>query len=496
MKGLALIIGNGSYEQAGNNLKNPVNDANDFSDVLKRLGYLVKCKTNVNLQDMDQEIAEFGKKLDNYDVGIFYFGGHGMQIDGDNFITATNTNFNSEVSAKYSSITLNKVLAYMEKATSETNIIILDACRDNPFERSWNRSLANQGLAPMYAPKGTLIAYATSPGERAKDGVGSNGLYTSALLKHIEERNITIEEFFKRVRNSVYAFSNGKQTSWEHTSLTGTFIFNSGQLVQAVKVPYTESAIADKNFELNSGNQITKIIKELKVHSWYVQSPAIRQIPTLQVVDCAIDELFILGRNILQTANGGENNASYLMKSLANDIQQFNQDGENHVLNGILYEIYFNSDGIFRGNYIKAHFLPEISLLNSNELYKKSFDFIEEQLEPFKECIFYIPSFNNKSVNFDILFEKTIKDGVPIYVVKDIQHEIKSVLKKDSENSFFNTGNETYYETMQYNGLKRKVCALTNVPLTKLTLVSNFDNEINDFSKVDFPIGYKIDKNN
>lgn len=496
MKGLALIIGNGSYEQAGNNLKNPVNDANDLSDVLKRLGYIVKCITNVNQQEMDVEIAEFGKKLDNYDVGIFYFAGHGMQIDGDNFITVSNTNFESEVSAKYSSITLNKVLAYMEKASSETNIVILDACRDNPFERSWNRSLANQGLAPMYAPKGTLIAYATSPGERAKDGVGNNGLYTSALLKHIEEKNITIEEFFKRVRNSVYAFSNGKQTSWEHTSLTGTFIFNSGQLIHSINTPYSDSAIADKDFELNSDKPITEIIKELKVHNWYVQSPAISKIPTIQLNQCDKNELFILGRNILQTANGGENDANYLMANLANNLQQFNDNGENHILNGILFEIYFDSKGIFRGDYIKSAYLSEIGALSSNPKFKKSFEFIENQLDPFRENIFYIPSFKNISVNFDILFEKIIKEGIPIYRVKDIQQEIKSVLKKDSANSFFNTGNEIYYETMQFSGLKRKISDLSNVPINKLTLASNFEKEITDFSKVDFPIGYQIKKNN
>ena len=102
MKGLALIIGNANYEKAENNLKNPINDAKDFADVLNRLGYVVKCLTDINQQDLDSEIDEFGKKLNDYDVGLFYFAGHGMQIDGDNFMTVTNTNFDTEISAKYS----------------------------------------------------------------------------------------------------------------------------------------------------------------------------------------------------------------------------------------------------------------------------------------------------------------------------------------------------------------------------------------------------------
>ena len=496
MRGLALVVGNANYEKAENNLKNPINDANAFSDILSRLGYIVKCVTDINQQDLNSEIDDFGKKLNDYDVGIFYFAGHGMQIDGDNFMTVTNTAFDTEVSAQYSSVTLNKVLAYMERASNETNIVILDACRDNPFERSWDRSLSLQGLAPMYAPKGTLIAYATSPGERAKDGAGENGLYTSALLKHIQDKNITIEEFFKRVRNSVYTFSNGKQTSWEHTSLTGTFIFNSGQLVQSTNAPYPDEAIADKNFDLSSSNQLIDIVKELKVSNWYVQNPAMEKVVELNVDDYTDVELFILGRNILQTANGGENEAGEFMNDLANRLNQFTKNGINHVLNGLLFETYFNSDGVFRGKYLKTSYLPSLSALSGNANYSKSYDFIEEQLEIFRENMFYIPNSKNQTVNFDVVFEKQQKDGVPIFRVLDIKHEIKSVLVKDSENSFFNSGDDIFYETMQFAGLKSKISQISLVPVNKVVIATNFDSEINDFSKIDFPIGFKISKNN
>lgn len=399
MKGLALIIGNSNYEQPENRLKNPVNDARDFSDKLKKLGYIVRCLTDGTQQKMDEEIVKFGNDLDNFDIGIFYFAGHGMQINGDNYITATNTTFESEISAKFSSIVLNKVLAYMDKAKNDTNILILDACRDNPFERSWNRSLSNQGLAPMFAPKGTLIAYATSPGEKASDGMGNNGLYTSALLKHIEDRNITIEEFFKRVRNSVYAFSNGKQTSWEHTSLTGTFIFNSGSLNHSVNSKYSDDVIADKNFKLN-GSVISNIIRELKTYNWYKQSPAISSIEHLNPATLDKNELFLLGRNFLQTAHGGENQANYFIDNLDSFVSKFSNNNENPFLDGILFEIYFDSNGIFRDDSLKDSDLNKIIELSKNPTYKTSFDFIDEQLSPFIEDLFL---YQNQVINLSIL---------------------------------------------------------------------------------------------
>lgn len=120
-----------------------------------------------------------------------------------------------------------RVLAKMENAGTKTNIVILDACRDNPFERSWRRDAKGRGLAFMNAPSGSLIAYTTSPGSVAIDGLGgANGLYTTALLQHISIPNITLEEMFKKVRATVMRQSENRQTPWESTSLTGSFYFN------------------------------------------------------------------------------------------------------------------------------------------------------------------------------------------------------------------------------------------------------------------------------
>jgi len=223
----ALCIGNASYPESP--LKNPAKDAKDLSNKLTALGFSCMVCENSNIVTMQEALTTFADRLSDADVGLFFFAGHGMQIDGNNYLTAIDTDFESEISAKYSSLPLNMVIDFLEKGGNETSIIILDACRNNPYERRW-RNGRNLGLAPVYAPKGTIIAFATSPGQMASDGEGKNGAFTSALLKHIEVQNVTIEDLFKRVRNTLSVLTAGKQTSWEHTSLMGDFFFNSSIL--------------------------------------------------------------------------------------------------------------------------------------------------------------------------------------------------------------------------------------------------------------------------
>ena len=179
---------------------------------------------------MDEALKDFASELSGAEVGLFFFAGHAMQISGENFLTAIDTDFDSETDAKYSSLRLNKVIEVLEKGDNATSVIILDACRNNPYERRW-RGGEHLGLAPVYAPKGTIIAYATSPGQTASDGDNKNGAFTSVLLTHIDNQNLTIEDLFKRVRNTLSAMTSGKQTSWEHTSLMGDFFFNPSPFV-------------------------------------------------------------------------------------------------------------------------------------------------------------------------------------------------------------------------------------------------------------------------
>ncbi|MFC2098189.1 caspase family protein [Bacteroidota bacterium] len=221
---LALVIGNGDYIHGGK-LLNPENDAQSIEATLKKLEFTVMKYENLDLSLMRKVIDDFGNELRKYDIGLFFYAGHGIQVNGENYLVPVDANLNTENDVSYNCVNAGRVLAKMEDARNPTNMIILDACRDNPFERSWTRSTKGNGLAFMNAPAGSMIAYATSPGLTASDGTGSNGLYTSAILKFIDSPNLSVLEMFQEVRRYVRTQSNGQQTPWESTSLEGNFFF-------------------------------------------------------------------------------------------------------------------------------------------------------------------------------------------------------------------------------------------------------------------------------
>lgn len=224
-KRLALIIGNGNYVNA-RKLVNPPNDAADMTATLTELGFEVISGTNLNLKQMTEKVREFGDKLRaSGGVGLFYYAGHGVQVNGRNYLIPVEADIPREDEINSAAFNLDLVLRKMATATNGLNIVILDACRNNPFARSWSRDMSEDGLAQITAPKGTFIAYATSPDMTASDGTGRNGLYTAELLKYIKQPNLKIEETFKEVTKAVDDKSSGKQTPWFSSSLRGEFIF-------------------------------------------------------------------------------------------------------------------------------------------------------------------------------------------------------------------------------------------------------------------------------
>jgi WD40 repeat protein len=222
-KRFALLIGNGTY--LNSSLANPENDAREFKNALLQVGFDVLEYENLNQSQMKKAIDEFGQKLKNYDVGLFYYAGHGIQSKGYNYLIPVDASLSSELQVEYDCVQADRVLGVMEASGTKVNILILDACRNNPFERSWTRAVSGKGLAYMNAPSGTLIAYATAPGSTASDGSGKNGLYTSAILESIKIPNLTILQMFQNVRSIVSQKSNKLQIPWESTSLTGDFYF-------------------------------------------------------------------------------------------------------------------------------------------------------------------------------------------------------------------------------------------------------------------------------
>src|SRR6056297_2499465 len=179
-KRLALVIGNASY-QHGASLKNPVNDANLMAQTLSQLGFDVIKKTNANLKDMQMAEVEFKSKLKRYDVALFYYAGHGIQVDGINYLIPVDAKMDSKDYTRYEAFDISNINNAFMANKQNVNVMILDACRDNPF-KSWERG-GDRGFRKIEnSAMGTIIAFATQPGKTAADGTGGNGLYSTELV--------------------------------------------------------------------------------------------------------------------------------------------------------------------------------------------------------------------------------------------------------------------------------------------------------------------------
>jgi hypothetical protein len=229
---VALVIGNAAYQEEP--LANPANDAADVAKALQELGFEVTLLTDKDLRAMEDAIENFSQQLHQGGVGVFYYAGHGVQVDGENYLVPLKAQLNRENDVRYEAVPLGKILNAMEDAQTQVNIVIIDACRDNPFYRRWRSrrrsSSSVRGLAPVQSARGTLIAFATAPGEFAEDGEGKNSPFTSHLLRHIKTPNLPAELMFKQVRAGVEEQTNRSQTPWEQSSLVGEFFFNPTSL--------------------------------------------------------------------------------------------------------------------------------------------------------------------------------------------------------------------------------------------------------------------------
>ncbi len=216
---VALIIGNAAYKSAP--LNNPVNDARLLANTLRGLDFEVTERTNATRPQMRQAIDEFGGKLRDGMIAIFYYSGHGMQVNGNNYMIPVDASIHTEQDVEDDGVNVGRLLGKMEDIKDGLNIVILDACRDNPYKRSFKSD--TQGLAFMNAPSGTIIAYATAPGKTAADGMGANSPYMESLSQTIVQPGLRIDDVFMRVGNDVERKTGGKQVPWKSDNLRGVF---------------------------------------------------------------------------------------------------------------------------------------------------------------------------------------------------------------------------------------------------------------------------------
>ncbi|MGK0289022.1 MAG: TPR repeat protein [bacterium] len=248
---VALIIGNGNYKSSP--LKNALNDANDMAKSLRKLGFTVMLHIDANRKQMRHAIRTFGKKIHGGGVGLFFYAGHGMQVKGKNYLIPIGADIQDQNEVLDEGIDAGLVLRKMESAQNRLNIVFLDACRNNPFAKSFRSG--QKGLAQMDAPKGSLIAYATAPGSVAADGSGRNGVFTKHILKSLQTPNLELSQMMKKVRLGVLKETSEKQIPWDSSSLVHDFYF------QRTSAITTNQQQGSQSNQLNADEEMWRLVK-------------------------------------------------------------------------------------------------------------------------------------------------------------------------------------------------------------------------------------------
>lgn len=222
---VALVIGNAAYVDSP--LRNPVNDARAMAAKLKGLSFEVIARENLKVKDIGKTLQAFQSRIKPGDEALFFYAGHGLQVKGTNYLPAVDAEIGSEQDVPLQSINVTTILDLLEESKAGVKLVFLDACRNNPYSRSFRSSAT--GLSKVgNAPSGTLISFATRPGSVAADGTGQNGLYTEVLLRYIATPNQPIEQMLKKVASGVEQTSQGKQEPWIEGSIKGDFFFITG----------------------------------------------------------------------------------------------------------------------------------------------------------------------------------------------------------------------------------------------------------------------------
>jgi Skp family chaperone for outer membrane proteins len=267
---VALVIGNSAYTNSP--LKNPSNDARDMSAKLRSQGFEVVEYSNFKTRQVGGILREFHSKLSPGSVALVFYAGHGMQIKGENYFPAVDADINAEEDVSNQSLSIKQIMDVLEDSKTRLNLVFLDACRNNPYSRGFRS--AENGLARVTAPTGTLISYATRPGSVAADGDGRNGLYTSKLLKQLDSRQ-PIELSLKAVVSEVKAVSQGRQEPWMEGSIEGEFCFaGCGALALPIPQDPVSPALDPARMELSFWDSIKDSDDPADFEEYVKQYPA------------------------------------------------------------------------------------------------------------------------------------------------------------------------------------------------------------------------------
>jgi len=485
MRKIAILFGNNEYE-SGTDLQCSVNDAKDLSKKLQILGFETECVLNTAGNDMGLKLAAFENKLPNYDVGLFFFAGHGFQFDGKNYLATVETSFSDRRSAAYTSFDLDRVIEGLTRSDLSIKILIIDACRNGTFpgERG-----GNVGFAPVFAPRGTIIAFGTSPGQAALENE-HHGLFTGALLQHVMTENLTIENMFKRVRNTVYVLSGSRQITWEHTSLMGEFYFNKDSIDDAQKLFYSQAALADSDYECEEDSVLEGIITDLKSCDWNYQNPVISAMNKIKWSQTKKNDLFILGRNLYQASNAAFAVSSYF-ENLYGNLIRIGVNVSKHILAGMVYEIYFNSKGKLR-NHLKVEKYEEVIKTILHQEFLETRLFIRDQLKGYNQKVMFIPGETEKIV-FDVVIQSS-SDRTEYYL-KSISLDGQNILYNPEGTELYDHSNSGYTNGLHLHDLKSKFQNELAIPKQRLEVnySCNFaSNELNEDIRIEIPYEFNL----
>ena len=462
MRRIALCIGNQDYKILPK-LEYAIADAKAMEKVLKKLGFETMLGTNLNRTQLGEVIFEFGSCIDDYDAILVYYAGHGFQIENNNILAPIDLDiFARPEMVRYNAFPLQDLLTIMSKNPEQTKIIILDACRENLGVRgSFNT------FAPISAPSGSIVAFSTSPGKYSKENntIG-HGIYTNALLQYIELPRVEIETVFKKVREKLTADTNGVQIPWEHTSLIGSFFFNPDTIYDGTS--YLQEALADSGFKFSPGSEVKPVVDGLKSLNWPTQEQAIKKVNDINMSDASSNELFVLGRNIYQAANGNSFACQRFIDSFDSN-NRIPDEAKVHVLNGMAFEIYYDSYGKLR-TVMKAQYYRNIVYLLELPEFYASKEFISSHLCKIEERPIYIPG-QQELMFLQVVLKCDLDTGV--YELAEIRYQGKNILKWDEDEY-------TFVDHMRKRILEESIAKALVAPPDALRFQYNTDEIANE----------------
>lgn len=492
-----LSIGNGNYEHIRPNLTNAINDATEVAQAFEQMGYDVQTCIDKTAGEIIEQVQNFSNSIQDGEIAVLYYAGHGCQVIDNNGLSVncimgkdSYMNRDNGGEALRTSVGLQEhVINVLDASKAMIKVFLIDACRkDIPLSRGDDQPIQTGFSTNVKSTRGSLISFSTSSGKSASDGADGHSPYAKALLEYCQA-NYSIEDCLKKVRHSVYANTGNDQISWEYTSLMGNFQFNYANIadnyenIQNAEIheglyTYSQKALADSTYDIDSNNPVDIIIQKLKTHDWYKQNAGIMQLYGVGTDDATPNQQFILGRNILQTAIGGEYECMSIMDGrLANFLTRWSKNGENHVLNGILYEMYFDHNGEFRGaSHTKSTYLEQLITLLGTQQFEKSKLFIQQQLVAYRDRLYYFPLENNPISILVRLHPHHLNDEFKEFLSLQINdREIEVVEMERMFKSFKNT-------TLIKRQLSKELCA----PMDMLDLT--FDPQVADNVEIEFPI--------